>query len=121
MILLSNDNGVLIDLQHDPLYGMEREEFQNVLKNALSGRVEEAWLFGSFAENKMHRFSDIDLILIVSTELPMLERARAFDDLYEIGPQMDILVYTPEEFFRLMNQTSPGFWTSVKEQLLRLI
>ncbi len=42
-------------------------------------------------------------------------------DLYDLGPQMDILVYTPEEFSRIMDKLPVGFWRSVKEQMVRLI
>ena len=63
--------------------------------------VEKAVLFGSSAREETGAGSDIDLLIVMDTELPFLERLTA---LYKsLNPQvaLDLLVYTPEEMARL--------------------
>lgn len=97
------------------------QRFIERLQEALEGRVEEAYLFGSLAEGTWDRDSDVDLILIVDTDIPFTQRAEAFFDLYELSPRIDLLVYTPNEFEQLKRQKSPGFWTSALGQLRKVV
>jgi len=105
----------------DPLCGMQPDEFIQKLCTILRGRVESAWLFGSFGSPAFGPQSDIDLILITPTKTPFVRRGEAFFDLLDIGPRIDILVYTPEEFSKLTSKPSPGFWQSVVPTLRRVI
>jgi len=92
------------------------EDFEDRLVDRLKGRVEAAYFFGSYGTPRFRPDSDVDLILIVQTERPFVERPRLFDDLYALYPRLDILVYTPGEFERLQAETV-GFWASVKASL----
>jgi len=85
----------------------------------LCGRVERAFVFGSFGTEAFRPGSDIDLLLVVWTELPFVERARHFDDLYRIHPNLDLLVYTPEELEEQLAAPT-GFWASVRSSLREL-
>ena len=78
----------------------------------LQGRVEAAYLFGSLAEGSATRDSDIDLLLVVETEKPFLERWRDFSDVLQGEYAIDLLVYTPAEFQRLTANPPVGFWRS---------
>ncbi len=111
---------ILVRNDRDPLAGLSRTRFEDKLRTALSGRVSEAWLFGSYVSGEFGNDSDIDLILIAETDEPFQSRSFAFADLLDIGPRMDILVYTPDEFRSLVSDPSPGFWTSVASSLRRL-
>lgn len=111
---------ILVKNDRDPLAGYSREEFERRLAVALSGRVREAWFFGSYVSGNFGPDSDIDLMLVAETEAPFHTRAFAFEDLLDIGPRMDILVYTPEEFSRLTADPSPGFWRNVVKTMRRL-
>ena len=91
------------------------------LKRRLEGRVKEAYLFGSIARSEKSNDSDIDIIIVNETVKPFVERALDFSDLYDIGCEMDILVYTPGEFRNLTEDPSPGFWKSVTEEMLRIV
>lgn len=55
-------------------------------------------LFGSFAQNKVRKWSDIDLIIIKNTEKSFLDRLKEVLVLLRPSVGVDILVYTPEEF-----------------------
>lgn len=107
--------------RHDPLAGLSREAFERRLRDALRGRVEEAWIFGSYAEGTFHSESDVDLFLVQATDLPFTRRPFAFADLLDIGPALDMLVYTPGEFARLTANPSIGFWRTAVARMRRLL
>ena len=78
----------------------------------LRGRVEAAYLFGSLAEGRATRDSDIDLLLVAETDKPFLERWRDFSNVLQGEYAIDLLVYTPAEFERLTTNPTVGFWRS---------
>jgi predicted nucleotidyltransferase len=115
------DRQVLVRLPgKGPLQGLTEDEFLERLRETLSGRVEQAWIFGSLAEGDFNRHSDVDIILVKETETPFPDRALEFTDLYDLACPMDILVYTPEEFTRLC-ENPRGFWRSVTESMERVM
>jgi hypothetical protein len=46
-------------------------------------------------------------MLVVNTDRPFFERARDYFDVIELALEMDLLVYTPEEFQALTRDPSP--------------
>ena len=94
-------------------------DFEARLSERLVGRVQRAFLFGSYGTAAFRPGSDVDVILVTSTDLPFVERPRLFDDLYELYPRFDILVYTPEELEAQLAEPT-GFWASVKASLREL-
>jgi predicted nucleotidyltransferase len=61
--------------------------------------VERAIAFGSYARGTADAYSDLDLVVVMRTDLPRLERHRALAPLLEAIPvPVDLLVYTPEEY-----------------------
>lgn len=68
-----------------------------VLRNAGAKR---AVVFGSWARGQADGFSDLDLAVVMHTDLPRHERASALArELDRALPTVvDLLVYTPEEF-----------------------
>jgi predicted nucleotidyltransferase len=55
--------------------------------------------FGSYARGSADGFSDLDLAVVLETELPRFERARLLDEVYRALPiGLDLLVLTPPEF-----------------------
>lgn len=84
-----------------------REELVASLRRILKGRVDCAWLIGSYARGTADADSDVDLILVHSTSLPWPDRAREFDDLWDHFDEVDALVYTPEEWKRMEADPSP--------------
>lgn len=63
-------------------------------------------LFGSLVTGKVDEWSDLDLVVIVHTELPFHERIKKI--LRSVHPQagMDVLVYTPTEWAEITRQRS---------------
>ncbi len=63
--------------------------------------VRRAVAFGSSARGVADAWSDLDLVVVIETDLPRLERGRLLDDLYGTLPvSLDVLVFTPAEFER---------------------
>ncbi len=55
-------------------------------------------LFGSYARGRRDVFTDLDILVIMDSDLPFVERLA---DVYrKVSPRVatDLLVYTPEEF-----------------------
>lgn len=105
------------------LYDLTRFDRQKLIekfRETLRGRVEAAYLFGSFAKGTVDSESDIDLILIQETDKPFTQRGMDFGDLFEIYPNLDLLVYTQAEFDRARLEPQ-GFWLSVKNSLLKIV
>lgn len=107
-----------------PRHKVKPEERQILLdrtKDVLQGRVQEAYVFGSFLTKEFNDQSDLDLILVLETNTPFIDRAKDFLDLLELPNPIDLLVYTPEEFQKLISDPTLGFWVSVKETLHRFL
>jgi predicted nucleotidyltransferase len=112
---------ILVTNRRYPLLGLSREEALEKIRAALRGRVLQAYVYGSFARDELCPNSDIDCILVTQTDAPFPVRGRAFEDLRDILPSLEMLVYTPDEFARLTTDPSPGFWTSVTRDLTRIL
>lgn len=104
---------------HDAEANRPPPDFVEQLCALLAGRVEAAYFFGSYGTPKFGPESDIDLILVTKTDLPFVERPQLFKDLYQLHPNMDMLVYLPSEFETLLREET-GFWASVKSNLREL-
>ena len=118
---MSDTTGILVWNTRDPLRGLSSDQFESALRKKLQGRVDQAWLFGSWGSKDFGRDSDVDLLLVVQTEKPFLERARDFFDVMDLALEMDLLVYTPKEFGSLTEKPSPGFWSSVVAPMKRVV
>ncbi len=99
----------------------DRGELIELLQQKLADHpnVREAFLFGSAATGKEKSWSDIDIVIVADTTEPFIERSRQFFDLLDIGISMDILVYTPDEYKKMI-QSSSGFWKSFRESKVRV-
>lgn len=100
--------------------GITAANILNRLRQRIEGRVDRAYVFGSFGTPEFHASSDIDLILVKQTTQPFWERASEFSDLYDVFPRIDLMVYREEELALLLAQPQ-GFWASVKATLRPLI
>jgi predicted nucleotidyltransferase len=109
---------ILVRYTRDPLFGFSPKEVEGFLQTILRPRVEKAFLFGSFVRNELSPTSDIDLLIVTDTDLPFPVRGVLFDDLRDTLPSLQIIVYTPEEFSTLTKDPSPGFWTSLTNEMV---
>ncbi|MBF0591691.1 MAG: nucleotidyltransferase domain-containing protein [Nitrospirae bacterium] len=78
--------------------------------------VERVILFGSFAYGSPDFDSDIDLLVVMDTDLPTYERAVPIRKiLRDIGFPFDIIVRTPKEFKRYQNIVGTIVYTAVNK------
>ena len=61
-------------------------------------------MFGSVARGEADEWSDLDLVVVAETERSFFDRFRDFSGLYAVWPRLDLLVYTPGEFERMVEE-----------------
>ena len=82
-----------------------RERLTPPLRSAGARR---AIVFGSHARREADASSDLDLVIIAETDLPFVDRFRAFTGVFDAHRRpMEILVYTPDEFARMIEDENP--------------
>ena len=63
--------------------------------------AERAVAFGAYARGTADGYSDLDLVVVLETDRPFIERGTLLGGLFDALPvPLDLLVYTPEEFAR---------------------
>ena len=63
--------------------------------------VEQVILFGSYAAGRRDLYTDLDLVVVMNSEQDFVTRtARLYQQVHS-DVDMDLLVYTPEEFERM--------------------
>lgn len=90
----------------------ELQRFVGILRREID--PERIILFGSAAAGEIHEWSDIDLVIIMKTDLPFIERLHFIRRLLQPRVATDLLVYTPEEFEQLVRERP-----FVREEILR--
>ncbi len=76
---------------------------------------EKIILFGSRAKNACDFYSDIDLIIIKKTERLFLDRIKEVLRIIKPNFAIDILVYTPDEFRKMVSEGNPFLEHVLKE------
>ena len=113
--------GPILEKSRPPVSVLDfsRDELLSWLSDRVAGRVEKAYLFGSVVDGSARPWSDLDVLLVADTDKPFIERGLDYQDLLDLGVAMDLLVYTPAEFERLVSSDS-GFWRCFRERHLRV-
>jgi predicted nucleotidyltransferase len=62
-------------------------------------------LFGSSVRGHQDAFSDVDLIVVYSTQKAFMSRLRDLYETWDIPKAVDILAYTPEEFQEMLKHS----------------
>jgi predicted nucleotidyltransferase len=82
-------------------------DIEKVVNSIVPLGVVRIILFGSRARGESDEFSDLDIVVIMQTGKRFLDRLR---DVYEaVMPDFsfDALVYTPEEYARMLEDGNP--------------
>jgi len=82
----------------------ELERFVSIVSTEMN--PERIVLFGSLAHGDVHEWSDLDLVVVLETDLPFLERQRRV--IHRVCPaiSVDFFVYTPKEW-EYLKKTQP--------------
>jgi len=92
-----------------------RTQYGQALDNALDRildhltkmpQVEKVILFGSYAAGRRDLFTDLDILVVMDTQEDFVSRTAKLYRQISIDVDVDLLVYTPEEFQR---QQQSGF------------
>ena len=69
-------------------------------------KISKMYLFGSMASGKMHKWSDVDLIVVANRfkGKGLLDRSPNLYISWNLDYPVDFLCYTPEEFNKLKKQ-----------------
>ena len=88
---LQQSRRLYADLLQRSLYSIveKLKERQDVLRVSV---------FGSYARGRADLFTDLDVLIIMQTEMPFPERQHTVYELLASPVDLDILCYTPEEF-----------------------
>jgi len=95
-------------MDHEEL-AIKRQEYRELLRRS-AGEIaaklaaldaEKISLFGSYARGRADLFTDLDILIIMETDKPFIERAGEIHGLLCFPVDADILCYTPEEFRRM--------------------
>jgi len=80
----------------------------------LSGEVEKISIFGSYPkQTPADLLTDLDILIIMKTEKPFIERLKEIYYRLALPVDADILCYTPEEFERIKGR---GFFKRLLEE-----
>lgn len=79
------------------------ETLDHILRTLITQyQPERVILFGSLAEGDVREWSDIDLVIIKDTPKPFVQRLKEVALLCLVPVGVDYLVYTPDEFDRMI-------------------
>lgn len=88
----------------------KRERYRHALSSSIEKiiselsvipEVQKVILFGSYAKGRRDLFTDLDIIVVLETKKNVLERTLHLYQELSPSVDLDLLVYTPEEFSRL--------------------
>ena len=88
----------------------KRRKALKIIVEKLKDRAEKISVFGSVARGEDGLFSDLDVLIIMHTKLPFLERLKELYTTLELPVDVDILCYTPEEFEKIKKR---GFFKKI--------
>jgi predicted nucleotidyltransferase len=82
-----------------------KKRIRQLVNSLLPYQPERLYLFGSWVRGEEDELSDLDLVVIKETTSPFFERLRQVSGFLppDIGG-IDILVYTPEEFTKMLQE-----------------
>lgn len=83
-----------------------KKELSRIISKLRQLELEKIILFGSLATGNIEFTSDLDLIIIRRTKKRFLKRLEEIYEYLEPRCAIDILVYTPEEFDKLLKESN---------------
>ncbi len=102
-----------------------RQRYVNLLESSLSTavkslssltEVQRVSLVGSYARGRADLLTDLDLIVVMDTDMPFLERLKFLYGLLALPVDADLLCYTPMEFEALRER--PFFRHMLKDEVV---
>jgi len=95
--------------------GLLEKSVESIVRK-LSGRAEKIIVFGSYYRRR-DLFTDLDVIVVMKTNKPFLERLKEIYSTLSLPVDADILCYTPEEFERMKER---GFFKKLMKEAVAI-
>jgi predicted nucleotidyltransferase len=92
-----------------------RRRIERVVECIKTKKPLKIFLFGSVARGDFTAHSDIDVVVVLESELDFFKRTLAVLEQCDVDFPIDILVYTPQEFER-MQQNGNHFIRRVQKE-----
>ncbi len=89
------------------LYREFQREIKEIVKDLMACQPERIILFGSWARGDFNEGSDIDILVIKKTRARFLDRTESVLAMTRSSMDLEILVYTPEEFQNMQDRGNP--------------
>ncbi len=110
---MTKDIVTTIDHNQKLLPSNVKEVIQTIIRKF---RPEKIILYGSYVNRQETKDSDLDLLVIMDSSLPPVERQRMISRcLYPRKIPLDIIVKTPDEIMTLEKQVAPFLRTVLSE------
>ena len=75
-------------------------------------------IFGSFARGDYHKGSDLDLIIVGEFKERFIDRIGKIIELNESDLEIDVMVYTEEEFQKMIKERRPFIEQALEEGIV---
>lgn len=95
--------------------GLLEKSVESIVRK-LSGRAEKIIVFGSYYRRR-DLFTDLDVIVVMKTNKPFIERLKEIYSTLSLPVDADILCYTPEEFERMKER---GFFKKLMKEAVAI-
>ncbi|WP_018085973.1 nucleotidyltransferase domain-containing protein [Desulfurispora thermophila] len=99
--------------RHNKLMATELQRISSKLQEMGANKI---ILFGSYARGQAGLCSDLDIFVVMHTDLPFIERTAHIYQQISPRTATDILVYTPEEWQQMQNR--PFIQEALKEAIV---
>ncbi|MGH7313885.1 MAG: nucleotidyltransferase domain-containing protein [Candidatus Rokuibacteriota bacterium] len=80
--------------------------------------IQRISIFGSYARGRRDLFTDLDMLIVWQTDKPWLERLRFLHAVLDVGVDLDVICYTPDELQRM--QGRPFLRQALTEEVVLL-
>ena len=94
------------------------QDIARVVAALMPYQPERIILFGSAARGEADEYSDLDLVIIKQTDERFMQRSIQATRLVPSDVATDILVYTPEEFRRMVEEDNPFIEQVLKDAVV---
>lgn len=90
-----------IDTLRDRYAGKLKTSLNRIVRRlSAKPEVEQVILFGSYGKGRADLLTDLDLAVVMGSEQTFLERCAKLRQELDVDVDLDLLVYTPEEWQR---------------------
>jgi predicted nucleotidyltransferase len=94
-----------LSLKREAYVQLLAQELDNLIRQLRQiPAVQRVILFGSYAHGQADLLTDLDLLVVMSSDLDFVSRCANLARQLQAGVALDVLVYTPDELERLRDR-----------------